>query len=59
MEENISGDETQYYIMEPACGNNLTIKTPVDNRKVMMRKILSKDEVMSLIESLPDQETSG
>jgi CarD family transcriptional regulator len=57
VEENISGDETQYYIMEPAYGNNLTIKTPVDNRKVMMRKILSKDEVMSLIESLPDQET--
>ncbi|HPO77991.1 MAG TPA: CarD family transcriptional regulator [Thermoclostridium caenicola] len=56
-EQDISGSETQYYILKPVYGNNLTIKTPVDNNKTLMRKVLSKEEVLSPIESMHEQET--
>jgi CarD family transcriptional regulator len=56
-EKDINDEETEYYIMQPVYGNNLTIKTPVDNTKIFMREILDKDDAMSLLESLPEQET--
>lgn len=56
-EKDINDVDTEYYILKPVYGNNLTIKTPVNNTKVFMREILTKDDVMSLIESLPAQET--
>lgn len=56
-EKDINDKVTNFYILKPVYGNNLTIKTPVNNTKVFMRKILKKDDVLSLIESLPDQET--
>ncbi len=56
-EKDLNDVETEYYIMEPAYGNNLTIKIPVNNSKVYMRKILSKDDVMSLIEEIPELDT--
>lgn len=56
-EDDIDGNETEYYVLQPAYGNNLTIKTPVNNPKISIRKVLSKEEVLSLIESMPDKET--
>lgn len=56
-EQDISGTEKQYYILKPVYGNNLTIKTPVDNHKSLMRRVLTREEVMSIIETMPDQET--
>ena len=56
-ENDINGNETEYYILEPAYDSNLTIKTPVNNTKIFMRKILTRHEVLSLIESMPEQET--
>ena len=56
-EKDINDKETDFYILEPVFGNNLTIKTPINNDKVFMRKIIKRDEVISLIESLPEQET--
>lgn len=57
-EKDINDKETDFYILNPVYGNNLTIKTPVNNSKIFMRKILQRDDVLSLIESLPDQETN-
>ena len=48
-EKDINDEETEYYIMQPVYGNNLTIKTPVDNTKIFMREILDKDDAMSLL----------
>jgi len=56
-EKDINDNNTEYYVLKPVYGNNLTIKTPVNNTKVFMREILKKEEVLSLIESLPEQET--
>ena len=57
-EKDINDNETDFYILRPVYSNNLTIKTPVNNDKVFMRKILKRDDVLSLIESLSDQETN-
>ncbi len=57
-EKDINDNETEFYVLHPVYGKNLTIKTPVNNDKVFMRKILKRDDVLSLIESLPQQETN-
>jgi len=56
-EKDINNNETDYYILKPVYGNNLIIKTPVNCKKVFMRKIIKKEDVLSLIESLPEQKT--
>ncbi|HWR43229.1 CarD family transcriptional regulator [Sporomusa sp.] len=55
--DKYSSDETEYYILHPVHNNNMTIKTPVNNPSVLMRPILTKDEVLSLITSMPEKET--
>ncbi len=57
VKEEYSGNETEYYVLHPVFHNNMTIKTPVNNPNVYMRPIFTKDEVLSLIASLPDKET--
>lgn len=56
-EKDINNNETEYYVLEPAFNNNLTIKTPVNNPKVLIRNVMSKDEVLDLIDSMPEKET--
>lgn len=50
-------DETEYYILHPVYVDNMTIKIPVNNPNVSMRAILTKDEALSLIMTMPEQET--
>jgi CarD family transcriptional regulator len=56
-DKNISDNETEYYVLQPAFNNNMTIKTPVNNPKVLMREIITKDDALSLIESMSETET--
>ncbi len=45
-----------YYVLQPVYAENLTIKTPINNPKLSMRKIMTKEEVMALIDSIPETE---
>lgn len=56
-EKDINNHEVEYYILQPVYSNNMTVRTPVDNQKVVMREIITKDDVSSLIASMPDKET--
>jgi len=56
-EKDINSNEIEHYILQPVYSNKMTIKTPVDNHKVAMRKVITKDEVEALIESMPEMET--
>ena len=47
----------KYYILEPVFEKGSTIYTPVDNEKVIMRRILDEKEAKELIEQIPDIET--
>lgn len=55
----ISGMDSkrQYYILQPVYNKTSTIYTPIDNDKVIMRKVLSKKEAKELIETIPDIDT--
>lgn len=58
-DEYSNSDETEYYVLDPVYNNNnnMTIKIPVSNLKIPMRAVLTKDEVLSLIASMPEKET--
>ena len=47
----------EYYVLKYLYGNSTIIKIPTDNKKVPMRKILSKGEVTTLINNMPNSET--
>lgn len=56
-DESIGANQTEYYILHPVYGDNMTIKIPVKNEKVSMRAVLSKSEVIALIASMQRIET--
>lgn len=53
----ISNNETQYYVLTPLNNDNLTIKVPVGNKNVLMRPIITKDGILSLIATMPKTES--
>jgi CarD family transcriptional regulator len=53
----LRNQELEYYILSPVYNNKMTIKIPVNNKKILMRELMSKTEVMSLIEDISKNET--
>jgi CarD family transcriptional regulator len=55
---DISGiDSTrQYYLLKPLYSQDSTICSPVDNNRVVMRKLITKEETRQLIDQIPDME---
>jgi CarD family transcriptional regulator len=45
---------SKYYILHPVRSAGRTIYTPVDNTKVTMRKILTREEALALIHRMPN-----
>lgn len=56
-EKIINHIKKDYYVLSPVYSKNIVIKIPVDNKKVTMRKLHTKEEVESLINSMPSKET--
>lgn len=48
--------ERLYYTLRPIYINGSTVYTPVDNTKVILRPVLTKEEAMRLIEEIPSLE---
>ncbi|MDE6209294.1 MAG: CarD family transcriptional regulator [Lachnospiraceae bacterium] len=46
--------EKQYYILYPLETKSSTIYCPIDNNKLVLRNVLSKDEAWALIDEIPD-----
>ena len=46
----------QYYVIEPVFKGD-TFYAPVGNDRVYMRPVMSKEEILSLIDSMPEIET--
>lgn len=47
----------KYYLLEPVFEKSSTIYTPVDNEKVIMRRIMNKEEAEELIERITGIDT--
>lgn len=56
--ETISNNiQREYYVLHPVYGESTIIKTPIDNTKISMRKIISRDDVTSIINNITNSET--
>ncbi|SHK27301.1 transcriptional regulator, CarD family [Clostridium cavendishii DSM 21758] len=53
---NGADKERQYYRLKPIYENGSIIYTPVDNEKVVMRRIISKEEAKALINNITSME---
>lgn len=56
-ESFINNTKRKYYVLNHIYSNNTIIKIPVDNEKIPMRKIFSKEDVSILIKSMSNKET--
>lgn len=56
-ESFIDNLQREYYILKYIYSNDTIIKIPTDNEKIPMRKILSKGDVATLIDSMPNSES--
>lgn len=56
-EKNISGAKKNYFVIKPIQDHSATIFAPTDNVHVLkkMRRLLSREEIDSLIDSMPDE----
>lgn len=52
---SINSEETDYYVLHPVFNYNIVIKIAVNNPNAPIRAILTKDEVLSLIKTMPEQ----
>jgi CarD family transcriptional regulator len=48
--------QKMYYTLEPLKSTGSTIYTPVENKKVILRDVISKDEAMELLDDLGNVE---
>lgn len=53
---NGANNKREYYRLQPIYENNSIIYIPVDNDKVVMRNLMSKEEANALIKSIPSIE---
>lgn len=51
--------ERLYYILQPVYAKTSVVYIPVDNEKIIMRKVMTKEEVKELIDHIPEIETIG
>ncbi len=55
--DKIDDEESEFYVLNPVFSDNMTIKIPVNNGTARMRKTITKEEALSLIDMIPEQET--
>ncbi|CEP48182.1 CarD family transcriptional regulator [Paraclostridium sordellii] len=55
-EKFINGEKRKYYVLNPIYNNDTTIRVPLDNDKIPMRKVISKGDMTSLINDIPNME---
>lgn len=52
IKDRVKGSKRQYYVLEPLY-QSCVITTPIDNKKISMRPIITKDEAERLIDMIP------
>lgn len=58
-EKNFNGEAIRYYVLRPIYNDTSTIYVPIHNHALTqnMRKVLSKEELQSLIQTMPHEES--
>ena len=55
-DKDIEGGETFFYVLHPVFRDNMTIKAPVANAGALMRSVITEEEVLALIDTMPEKE---
>lgn len=55
--ESMGNTGTDYYVLNPVFEKNSVIMTPVDNEKILMREVVSKQEILSMIDLISNEDT--
>ncbi|MDB1969263.1 CarD family transcriptional regulator [Clostridium tertium] len=53
----LRNEELEYYILSPVYNEKMTIKTPVNNQKILMRELMTKAEIVNLLKEISINET--
>ena len=53
---NMNGNDKQYYVLVPVDGRSSRSFLPVDNTKVVIRPVITKDQAMKLIDDIVNVE---
>ncbi|MDU2157108.1 CarD family transcriptional regulator, partial [Clostridium sp.] len=53
----LRNEELEYYILSPVYNEKMTIKTPVNNQKILMRELMTKAEIVNLLKEISKNET--
>lgn len=58
-EKSFGGKSMEYYVLKPIYKDNSTVFVPVASEKLVskMRPVLSPEEIMDIIKSMPDEST--
>ena len=48
-----------YYILQPVYAKGSVVYIPIDNEKIIMRKVMTREQVNELIDHIPEIETIG
>lgn len=59
-EKTVSGKKKTYFVLKPVSDTGSTIFAPTDNASVLekMRRLLSKEEIHNLIDSMPEEDAA-
>lgn len=55
-DKDIDGNEVDFYVLHPVFRDNMTIKAPVEKSATLMRSLIPREEVLALIDSMPEKE---
>lgn len=57
--ESFTGEQKEYYVLEPVFGTSSFIFVPLDNEKLLsrMRPLMTREQIFDLIRAIPDEET--
>lgn len=55
-EKLMNNEKKDYYVLNPIYSKDTIIKTPVDNTRISMRKIMSRDDIDLLISDMQNKE---
>ncbi len=58
VQDYLKADKEQriYYVLAPVGAKGSTIFSPVDNQKVFMRKVMTREEADALLKGIPEYE---
>lgn len=56
IEKKLTNQSIEYYVLKPVYKDNATVYVPTQNQDLVkkMKKLLSYDEIMDLIQNMPD-----